>query len=400
MLDYKKINKKADQIEDDLIKWRRDIHKNPELGFKEYETSNYIVEKLDEFGIENNKMCETGVVGLIKGKNNNKTVALRADIDALAIKEKNDIEFKSTNNGIMHACGHDGHTSILLGAAKVLSEMKDELDGNVKLIFQPAEEGPGGAKPMIENGVLENPKVDYILGLHIYPGLESNMIGLKEGKMMAAPDYFKIKIKGEGTHGARPQDGIDPITIGSHLVIALNQLKARETDTFEPLVITCGSFHAGDAFNAIPDEATMTGTVRTFDNKLRKHIKKRIEEITKNITAAFNADYEYEYIFEYPPVYNNPELTKLMEKVISDKIDKNYIYKIPEPSMGGEDFSYFTEKIPGTYMRLGTKNEKKGITKPLHSPYFNLDEAVLKQGVKVFANGVNEILNQSDKVNK
>ena len=400
MLDYKKINKRADQIEDDLIKWRRDIHKNPELGFKEYETSNYIVEKLDEFGIENNKMCETGVVGLIKGKNNNKTVALRADIDALAIKEKNDIEFKSTNNGIMHACGHDGHTAILLGAAKVLSEMKDELDGNVKLIFQPAEEGPGGAKPMIDNGVLENPTVDYILGLHIYPGLESNMIGLKEGKMMAAPDYFKIKIKGEGTHGARPQDGIDPITIGSHLVIALNQLKARETDTFEPLVITCGSFHAGDAFNAIPDEATMTGTVRTFDNKLRKHIKQRIEEITKNITAAFNADYEYEYIFEYPPVYNNPQLTKVMEKIISKNIGENYIHQIPEPSMGGEDFAYFTEKIPGTYMRLGTKNEKKGITKPLHSPYFNLDEDILKQGVKVFVNGVNEILNQSNKVNK
>jgi len=400
LLDYKKINKRADQIENELTKWRRVLHKNPELGFKEYETSNYIVEKLDEFGIENKKICETGVIGLIKGKNNNKTVALRADIDALAIKEKNDVEFKSTNEGIMHACGHDGHTSILLGTAKVLSEMKNDLDGNVKLIFQPAEEGPGGAKPMIENGVLENPTVDYILGLHIYPGINSNMIGLKEGKMMAAPDYFKIKIKGEGTHGARPQDGIDPITIGSHLVIALNQIKARETDTFEPLVITCGSFHAGDAFNAIPDEATITGTVRTFDNKLRKHIKQRIEEITKNITAAFNADYEYEYIFEYPPVYNNPELTKLMEKVISDKIGKNYIFKIPEPSMGGEDFSYFTEKIPGTYMRLGTKNEKKGITKPLHSPYFNLDEAVLKQGVKVFANGVNEILNQSDKVNK
>ncbi|MGM0446445.1 MAG: M20 metallopeptidase family protein [Bacillota bacterium] len=400
MLDYKLINKKADQIEKELIKWRRDIHKNPELGFKEYDTSDYIVEKLEDFGVEYKRICDTGVVGLIQGKKGNKTVALRADIDALAIKEKNDLDFKSQNEGVMHACGHDGHTAILLGTAKVLSEMEDDLEGSVKLIFQPAEEGPGGAKPMIDNGVLENPAVDYILGLHIYPGIDSNMVGLKEGKMMAAPDYFKIKVKGTGTHGARPQDGVDPITIGSHLVIGLNQLKARETDTLEPLVITCGSFHSGDAFNAIPDEAVITGTVRSFDNKLRKHIKQRIEEITKNITSAYNADYEYNYTFEYPPAYNNPEITKLMKKVVSDKLGQEFVYEISEPSMGGDDFAYFTQKIPGTHMRLGTRNEKKGITNPLHSPYFNLDEGILKQGVKLFVNGTNEILNQSYQINK
>ena len=394
MLDDNLINRKADKLQEELKNWRRTIHKNPELAFNETATSDFITTKLKEFGIEYKKLSGTGVVGLIKGDKEGKTLAIRADIDALAITEKNDVDYKSQNEGVMHACGHDGHTAILLGTAKILSEMKEDIKGNVKLIFQPAEEGPGGAKPMIEQGVLENPKVDYIIGLHINPDIKSGKVGIKKGKMLAAPDYFKIKVKGKGTHGARPEEGVDPITIGSQIVMGLQQIKSREVDALNPLVISCGSFHSGNAFNAIPEEAVIKGTVRTFDNELRTKIKKRIHEIIENITKAYRADYDYEYNFVYPPAYNDPELTTVMGEVIKEKLGENNLYEIPKPSMGGDDFAYFSQRVPGTYMRLGTKNEDKGIVNSLHSPNFNLDEKILKQGVKLFVHGANRILNK------
>ena len=394
MLDDNVINRKVDILQEELKNWRRTIHKNPELAFNETATSDFITTKLKEFGIEYKKLSGTGVVGLIKGDKEGKTLAIRADIDALAITEKNDVDYKSQNEGVMHACGHDGHTAILLGTAKILSEMKEDIKGNIKLIFQPAEEGPGGAKPMIEQGVLENPKVDYIIGLHINPDIKSGKVGIKKGKMLAAPDYFKIKVKGKGTHGARPEEGIDPITIGSQIVMGLQQIKSREVEALNPLVISCGSFHSGNAFNAIPEEAVIKGTVRSFDNELRSKIKKRIHEIIENITKAYRADYDYEYNFVYPPAYNDPELTTVMGEVIKEKLGENNLYEIPKPSMGGDDFAYFSQRVPGTYMRLGTKNEDKGIVNSLHSPNFNLDEKILKQGVKLFVHGANRILNK------
>jgi len=392
LLDNKIIDKQAEQLHEELIKWRRKIHKNPELGFKEYETANFIAEKLQEFGIEYKRVCETGIVGLIEGGKPGKTLAIRADIDALALTEENDVSYKSTNEGVMHACGHDAHTTILLGTAKIIAQYKDKINGNIKLIFQPAEEGPGGAKPMIEAGVLKNPDVDYIIGLHVNPNLESGHVGLKEGRMQAAPDYFKIKVLGKGGHGARPQETIDPIVIGSQIVSGIQQLKSRESDTLKPLVISIGSFHSGEAFNAIPAEAVLTGTVRSFDNELRKKIKKRMEELVQNITKAYQADYEFEYSFEYPPLYNNKELTDLMRQVVIENLGEETLYNIPEPSMGAEDFAYFTQEIPGLYMRLGTRNEKKGTVNPLHSANFNLDEDILTQGVKLFLYGANKIL--------
>ena len=392
MLDNKIIDKQAEQIHEELIKWRRKIHKNPELGFKEYETANFIAKKLKEFGIEHKRVCETGIVGLIEGAKPGKTLAIRADIDALALTEENDVSYKSTNEGVMHACGHDAHTTILLGTAKILAQYQDKFKGNIKLIFQPAEEGPGGAKPMIEAGVLKNPDVDYIIGLHVNPNLKSGRVGLKEGRMQAAPDYFKIKILGKGGHGARPQETVDPIVIGSQIVSGIQQLKSRESDTLKPLVISIGSFHSGEAFNAIPSEAVLTGTVRSFDNELRKKIKKRMEEIVQNITKAYQADYKFEYSFEYPPLYNNKELNDLMSQVVIENLGEETLYEIPEPSMGGEDFAYFTQEIPGLYMRLGTRNEKKGTVNPLHSVKFNLDEDILTQGVKLFLYGANKIL--------
>ena len=392
MLDNKIIDKQAEQIHEELIKWRRKIHKNPELGFKEYETANFIAKKLKEFGIEHKRVCETGIVGLIEGAKPGKTLAIRADIDALDLTEENDVSYKSTNEGVMHACGHDAHTTILLGTAKILAQYQDKFKGNIKLIFQPAEEGPGGAKPMIEAGVLKNPDVDYIIGLHVNPNLKSGRVGLKEGRMQAAPDYFKIKILGKGGHGARPQETVDPIVIGSQIVSGIQQLKSRESDTLKPLVISIGSFHSGEAFNAIPSEAVLTGTVRSFDNELRKKIKKRMEEIVQNITKAYQADYKFEYSFEYPPLYNNKELNDLMSQVVIENLGEETLYEIPEPSMGGEDFAYFTQEIPGLYMRLGTRNEKKGTVNPLHSANFNLDEDILTQGVKLFLYGANKIL--------
>ena len=392
MLDNKIIDKQAEQIHEELIKWRRKIHKNPELGFKEYETAKFIAKKLKEFGIEHKRVCETGIVGLIEGAKPGKTLAIRADIDALDLTEENDVSYKSTNEGVMHACGHDAHTTILLGTAKILAQYQDKFKGNIKLIFQPAEEGPGGAKPMIEAGVLKNPDVDYIIGLHVNPNLKSGRVGLKEGRMQAAPDYFKIKTLGKGGHGARPQETVDPIVIGSQIVSGIQQLKSREIDTLKPLVISIGSFHSGEAFNAIPSEAVLTGTVRSFDNELRKKIKKRMEEIVQNITKAYQADYKFEYSFEYPPLYNNKELNDLMSQVVIENLGEETLYEIPEPSMGGEDFAYFTQEIPGLYMRLGTRNEKKGTVNPLHSANFNLDEDILTQGVKLFLYGANKIL--------
>ena len=396
LLNKKEINDKAENIHQDLVKWRRKIHQKPELGFQEYDTSDFIAEKLKKFEIEYERVCETGIVGLINGEKEGKTLAIRADIDGLALTEKNEVSYKSKNKGVMHACGHDGHTAILLGTAKVLSELQDQIKGNVKLIFQPAEEGPGGAKPMVKAGVLKDPKVDYILGLHINPSIESGKIGLKSGRIQAAPDYFKIKIKGKGGHGARPQKAIDTITIGSQIVMGIQQIKSRETDTLKPLVISIGSFHAGEAFNAIPEQAVIEGTVRSFDNELRKKVKNRMKEIVENITKAYKADFEFEYSFEYPPAYNDPDLTNLMKEVVINNLGEENLYEIPAPSMGGDDFAYFSQEVSGSYMRLGTKNEKKGTVNPLHSQNFDLDEDILKQGVKLFVHGTNKILNDSE----
>ena len=393
MLKKEIVNNKAEEIQKDLVKWRRRIHQNPETGFNEIETSNFIAEKLEDFNIPYQRVCKTGITGLIKGSKPGETLAIRADIDALAMEEKNNVIYKSKNKQVMHACGHDGHTTILLGAAKLLSEMKEKIRGNVKLLFQPAEEGPGGAKPMIEAGVLNNPDVDYMLALHINPDIEKNMVGIKQNVMMAAPDIFEITIKGKGAHGAHPEKGVDPISIGAQIVLGLQHIKSRELNTHQPVVISCGSFQAGNVFNVIPEVAKLKGTVRTFDHELRQKIKTRIIEMVKNITKAYRAECSCDYDFRYPPLINDEELTRLMKQVIKKDLGEEYLYEIAQPSMGGEDFAYFAKKAQSTYMLLGTRNEEMGITHALHSPYFDFDEDILKQGVKLFVHGVNRILN-------
>jgi len=393
MLDKELINNKVEEIQEDLVKWRRKIHQNPEIGFQEVDTSNFIAEKLEDFNIPYERVCKTGIVGLIKGGKPGETLAIRADIDALAMEEKNNVVYKSKNKQAMHACGHDGHTTILLGTAKVLSEMSENIEGNIKLLFQPAEEGPGGAKPMIEAGVLNDPEVNYMLALHINPDIEKNMVGIKEGKMMAAPDIFEITIKGKGAHGAHPEQGVDPISIGAQIVLGLQHIKSREFNAHRPLVISCGSFQAGSVFNVIPETARIKGTVRTFDDELRHKIKARIIEIVENITKAYKAEFSFNYDFRYPPLFNDNELTNLIKEVVKENLGEERLYQIEEPSMGGEDYAFFAQKVKSTYMLLGTRNEEKGIVNALHSPYFDIDEDILKQGVKLFVYGANEILN-------
>lgn len=378
------IHNRVCEIKDEIIEWRRYLHQYPELGFDEKNSSSFVFEKLKSWGIETKKCAITGVVGLIKGKPG-KTIALRADLDALPIKEMTLLPYSSKNPGKMHACGHDGHTAIVLGAAKVLSQLKDKLTGNIKLIFQPAEEGPGGAEPMIKEGVLTNPAVDAIVGLHIRTSLPSGKIGIKSGKLMAAPDEFKIRVIGKGTHAAHPDQGIDPIIIASQIVLALQNLVSRETDPTEPALISCGTFQAGSKANIIPGEAVITGTVRTLSSELRTRMRKRIEELVAGITGASKAKYEFEYKFEYPPLVNDDKMAELARKVSANMPGKNMLFELKDPSMGGEDFAYYLKKIPGVYVFLGNYNPDKDTIYPIHSPNFKIDEDVLPLGTEFLA---------------
>ncbi|WIF96097.1 M20 metallopeptidase family protein [Caminicella sporogenes] len=381
-----KILKKAEEIKEELISIRRDIHAHPEIGLQEKRTSALVAEKLKKLGIEvKTNVGITGVVGLLKGKYPGKTILLRADMDCLEMTELNNIEYKSKYPGLMHACGHDAHTTWLLGAAMILSEFKDELHGNVKFLFQPAEESQGGANRMINEGVLENPKVNAAIGAHVWPIVESGKIGIKYGSMMAAPDKFTLTIYGKGGHGAEPHNCIDPISIGCQVYMSLQTIVSRKINPIKPAVISITMFNAGSAHNVIPDRVEMVGTVRTLTNELREKIPKMMESIIKGITEANGGSYEFEYIPYYPPVINNDEITDVVKHAGEEILGKDNVVELKNPTMGGEDFSYFQQKVPGTFFVVGTYNEDKKITKPLHSPYFNIDEDILSKASAVLA---------------
>ena len=294
---------------------RHQIHMNPELGFEEYETSKLVSSELEKLGIEVTKnVAKTGVVGLIKGGYPGKTVALRADMDALRINEEGDYEFKSKNPGVMHACGHDGHTASLLGVAMMLNEIKDELHGNVKLIFQPAEEVEGGALPMIKEGVLENPKVDAVFGGHLWGSIEEGKVAVKHGAMMASPDIFTIKIHGKGGHAGVPHASVDPVPIMAQVITALQTIVSRKNDPTNPLVISCCNVHSGECHNAIPTEALIQGTVRTLNNETRDFAEEAIEKFVKGIVESQGASYEFEFIRQFPPLVNDKNMADVLEK--------------------------------------------------------------------------------------
>lgn len=374
-----------ENIEEKVIKTRRELHQIPELSFKEYNTMEYICKKLDEVDIKyDSKIAGTGVMGIIKGEkkaDNFKTLLIRADIDALPVYEESNIEFKSKNDGIMHACGHDGHISILLGICEILQSFKKEFSGCVKLLFQPGEETDGGALPMINEGVLDNPKVDACLALHVDPLLSSEKVMIKSGPLFASNDDFEIIVKGKGCHGAEPHNGIDPILIGAEIVTSLYTMTAREIDPFDNAVVNIGRFQSGSATNIVPSEAKLMGTVRTFKNEVREKIEKRIKEIVNYICMAKGAECEITYNKSYPALLNDEKLAGFFYEIAQEYIGTENCVLNGKPTMAAEDFAYFSREVPSFMYRLGSRNEEKGIIHPLHHPSFDIDEKCLKNGI-------------------
>ena len=377
----------------ELVNIRRHLHENPELGFEEVATAQYIADYLAGLGLEvTSQVAKTGVVALLRGARPGKTVAIRADMDALPIQELNEVPYKSKHPGKMHACGHDAHVAAAIGAARILWELRDQINGNVKFIFQPAEEAPGGAEPMIAAGVLENPAVDAIIGGHVWGSLESGIIEVMSGPTMASSDIIRLKIIGKGGHAAQPHTTIDPIVIASEIVGALQKLVSRQTDPFESVVISICSFHAGDVFNVIPHSAYLEGAVRTLNNELRHELPHKIEKIIRGITEPYGATYELDYYLGYPVTVNDPGVTETVRKAAVSVLGADKVRVAARASMGGEDYAYFLNKVPGTYIRIGTRNPEKGICQEMHHPRFDIDEAVLELTRVVYAQAAFDLL--------
>lgn len=392
------INKITAEIEKKIIDIRRHIHRNPELSLKEYETTKLIYETLKDTNIKLIKSSNsTGIVGILKGKNRNgKTLAIRADIDALPIKEETGLKFASKKEGIMHACGHDIHTSVLLGTAIVLDRMKNKLNGNIKFIFQPAEETMQGAKMLINEGVLtEEPKVDDIICLHCWPYTDVGKIGIKHDAIMASSDSFIIDVYGIGGHAAHPQKAIDPIPIAAQIVSGLQQIVSRNLAPFEPAVVTIGQIHGGRADNIIAANVTISGTVRTLDTSVSTKIRLAMETISKNISKSFQGSAKVNYKHGPPPVINNNRLVDLLIDVVHENLGKDNLDYLEEPSLGSEDFSFYLQNVNGMLFRLGTRNETEASQKSLHNSGIIFDEKSISTGIITMSAFAKEYLDKS-----
>ncbi|MGN6542694.1 MAG: M20 metallopeptidase family protein [Ginsengibacter sp.] len=374
-----KIDQIAERIHNEVIQDRRHLHSNPELSFYEFETRDYIASRLKEMGIEFQRMADTGLVALIKGDlPSNKVVALRADIDALPITEANDVSYKSKKAGVMHACGHDAHTSSLLGTAKILLQLKKEFGGTVKLIFQPAEEKyPGGASKMIQEGVLENPKAAAVIGQHVMPELETGKVGFRAGKYMASNDELYVTVRGKGGHGAQPHQNIDPVLIAAHIIIALQQIVSRMANPNCPSVLSFGKVIANGAVNVIPDEVNLEGTFRTVDQAWRKKAHQQMKKIAEGIAKCMNGTCTFNIVKGYPVLTNEERLTKNLQKFSIEYLGKENVLDL-EITMAAEDFAYYSQVSDSCFYRLGTGNKTAGITSSLHTPTFNVDENSLR----------------------
>lgn len=373
---------------DELIEFRRDLHMHPELSFKEFRTTEKIKEKLVSLGIEIIDIgLETGVVGLLRGRVDGPTIALRGDIDALPIQELNDIPYKSKTDGVMHACGHDIHTTSVIGAAIILSGIKEELEGNVMFVFQPAEEINKGAKLMVEKGLFTKVKADLIFGLHNNPEIPWGKIAIKKDGLMAAVDTLRIKVKGKGGHGAIPNATRDPIIAAAAMLMSLQTIVSRNVSPLDSAVISIGTFHSGTANNVISELVEMSGTVRSFSPEVREMLQERIKAVLESTAKAFMVDVELEYIIDLPAVFNSEELTKLAYDATKEIVGVEGIFD-PTPSMGGEDFSIFTEKIPGFFFWLGVENKEKGMNHVWHNPRFDGDDRAIINASSVMSNMV------------
>ncbi|MDB5002236.1 MAG: N-acyl-L-amino acid amidohydrolase [Mucilaginibacter sp.] len=365
---------------------RRHIHTHPELSFHEVETSAFVAKKLDELGIGWERMADNGLVALITGeKPSDKVVALRADMDALPITEANDVPYKSQNMGVMHACGHDVHTSSLLGTAKILTELRSEFGGTVKLIFQPAEEKlPGGASLMIKEGVLENPKPDAVLGQHVMPLIDAGKFGFRSGKYMASTDELYVTVKGKGGHGAQPQQNIDPVIITAHILIALQQIVSRMADPKNPTVLSFGKVIANGATNVIPNEVKLEGTFRALDEEWRAEAHIKMKKMAEGIAESMGGSCEFNIMKGYPFLINEPKLTEATRAHAEDYLGKENVLDL-DIWMAAEDFAYYSQVSDACFYRMGTRNESRGITSAVHTPTFDIEETALEQSIGLMA---------------
>lgn len=394
-----KINflKKGADLKDELTAWRRDFHENPELGFEEFRTSEVIKQFLSSEGIPFYSSATTGIYGIIKGTaegaDKGKTIAVRADMDALPLQDRKACEYSSKVEGKMHACGHDAHMTILMGACKILNGMKDKLKGNVVLLFEPAEETIGGARFMIKEGVLDNPHVDAVIGLHVAEGIECGKISIKKGVVNAASNPFNIKIIGKGGHGAHPEDTVDPVLITSNIIVTLQSIISREIPPTEAALITIGSIHGGSAQNIIPEEVNISGIIRTMRTEHREYVIKRLIEVVEGISKSMRGKCEIDIQESYPCLYNNDVMVDMMKKCASEIIGESNVEEQEKPSMGVESFAYFSMERPAVFYFLGAGNSEKGIINPAHGSFFDIDESCLPIGAAIQAKFVYDYLN-------
>lgn len=376
------INKRIDAVNDDVIALRRTLHQFPELSYREFNTANRIhslLEKIPE--LEVSRPTETSVMAVLKGNNPGNIVALRCDLDALAIQEENDVPYRSCNNGVMHACGHDGHTAMLVGAARVLAGHQSGLKGEIRFLFQHAEEQhPGGAKDLVARGVLDG--VTAIIALHLFSLMPAGKIGLAAGPLMAAPDNFDLTIFGKGGHAGRPEDTIDPVTVSAQVISGLQHVVSRETSALKPVVLSITSIHGGTAYNVVPERIAIKGTARTFTEEVRQEMPRKMESIINGICSAYGAKYEFDYERGYDPVINDQAVIAMLKNILSETIGPETIVQA-DPVMWGEDFSAYQKKVPGALIFLGAGGNKCGPGRHHHHPCFDFDEGVLKIGLKV-----------------
>jgi len=364
-----------------IVALRRHFHTYPELSAQEFNTQQKIMDELSALGLKPQKIAVTGVIADLQGTLPGKTVAIRADIDALELQDECGKPYQSQNPGVCHACGHDGHTAMLIGVAKTLVELKDKLPGTVRFLFQPSEERfPGGALAMIADGALIG--VDSIIGAHLWQTVNVGTIGLTYGPMMASPDEFAIKVNGKGGHASMPHQTIDALLVGAQIAVALNTIVSRSVDPMEQAVISLGVFKAGETFNIIPDTAILTGTVRSFNENMRTLLFHRIEQVVKGICEAAGATFTFEKLLGFPPVINNPAISKILADAGAATLGAENVLTI-NPVMGGEDFSHYLEKVTGAFMFIGIGNEEAGITYPHHHPKFDMDEHALAYGMEI-----------------
>ena len=386
-----------------LIRDRRDFHAHPELGYNEQRTAAAIAERLEGLSYEvTRNVGRTGVVGLLEGLKqapgadsgaDTRTLLYRADMDALPVQEENDVDYRSQNDGVMHACGHDAHVAIALGVAAQMARERDQLRGHLKFAFQPAEEGGNGARAMIEDGVLESPKVSATIGLHVWNNFPVGTVGVYAGPMMAAVDEFELKIQGRGGHGAMPHQTVDAIVVGAQVVTALQTIVSRNVSPLDSAVVTVGKFTAGNAFNVIAETAHLRGTIRTFSKETNASIPEMFERVIRGVCLSQGATYQLDYKRQTPPLVNSEEVCEMVAECAAEVVGRERVIRDESVrTMGGEDMSYFLEKVKGCYFFLGTRNESRGLTYPHHSPRFDIDESALATGVEIMGRVIRRYL--------